>query len=441
MASLTNLLTLLALAFSLLVTAAPTAVNDKSTGTFSVPIVHNIDVRRHGPSEHLRVLKKYGLTIPEKLQQVVNTHNAKKAVDAVSSGNASVLATADDGDLMWTAPVGIGSPPQLMIVDFDTGSSDTWVFSTDTDKSEVAGQTLYNPAKSSTASVIPNCTWSIMYGDFSDSSGICYKDSFALGGLSIPNMTIESAQTVSEQFSASNQSSGLVGLGWPAITQTSPPQKCLIQFLPDVLSQPIFTVDFRHNSTGSMNFGYIDKSLYQGNVSYVAVDNSEGFWTVQNSGFGIGGQDLAYSYDTPASVYVDTGSTLLFAPESAVDTYFDSVPSASFDEDQQGYVVSCDADLPDFLWVLNDNDGGEIQGSVPGPYLIYAHVNDTSCYAGLQSLDDIEGPDGIFGDMFLKSGFAVFDIDGQRFGMASKVLNTSNSKRAVDYPEAKVKLY
>ncbi|KAI1275734.1 aspartic peptidase domain-containing protein [Xylaria sp. FL0933] len=426
--------------FAFLATVVASPVNNNVNGgnTFSVPLIHNAEKPRHGPSEILRTLKKFNLEIPQGLEEVVNKHHAKMALLAPpgdEDGTGSVSANSKDGDLMWLAPVSVGTPPQELFVDLDTGSTDSWFFSTDTKKSEVDGQKLWDPSKSSTSALIPNCSWSILYGDWSTSSGKCYKDTFALGNLNIPNMTIESAESVSDMFTSTSYMSGLVGLAWPELKQTIPPQKALLEFLPDVLNEPVFTVDFRHNSSdGSFNFGYIDNQLHESDIMYTSVDTSEGFWAVKNTAFGISGENLTYSFLTPKSVIIDTGTTLLFAPEASVDTYFAKVPDANFSMEEYGYVVPCDADLPDFLWEISDEAGNVVKGAVPGAYLIYAHTTDELCFAGLQSISSFTGVQGIFGDIFLKSGFFAFDIKGKRLGAASKPLNISNGKRDVSLP-------
>ncbi|KAI1447582.1 acid protease [Annulohypoxylon stygium] len=416
------------------VTSSPT-FNSKVGKSFSLPVAHDAEIPRHGPSEYLKVLKKYKLDVPQGLQDVVDSHNAKVQSSKVVAGEVgdSAPAASHAGDLLWLTPVGIGSPPQQLYLDLDTGSSDTWIFSTDTDKEEVAGQTLWDPKKSTTSHLIKNCSWSIIYGDFSTSSGICYKDTVSFGNLSIPDMTIESATSVSSMFTDSAYMSGLVGLAWPSIVQTIPKQKTLLDYLPEVLSEPLFTCDLRHNSSeGSFNFGYINESLHDSEIKYVGVNTSEGYWTVTQTGFGIGGSDIKYEFNEPEDVIIDTGSTLFFAPNEAVHMYFNSVPGANYSYREYGWLIPCNSTPPDFVFELSDDQGNNITGTVPGAYFIYAKASGGQCYAGLQSLGSFTEMPAIFGDVFLKSGFAVFDIGKKRFGMAPKPLNLSNEKREVD---------
>ncbi|KAI1330574.1 aspartic peptidase domain-containing protein [Xylariaceae sp. FL0255] len=416
--------------FFLLAAFLLTLFTPSVTGTTaSIPLSHNADAPRHGPSEVLRTLIKYNQSVPDGLQRAVDEYNARMNGDADVGG--IVPAQPMDGDLEWIEPIDIGTPPQKLFLDLDTGSSDTWVFSTETKASEVENQTLWSPVLSSTSELIRGCNWSILYGDFSTSSGSCYRDTFALGNLTIENMTIQSAESVSDMFSKSSFMSGLAGLGWPALRQTVPLQKSLLQFLPDVLTDALFTVDLRHNSSdGSFNFGFINDSLHTGNISYTDIDNSLGFWAVNHTAFGINGINLTWSYLTPQSVIMDTGTTLLFAPKGAVDTYYMNVTGAYFDQIQYGYCFPCgptDPTPPDFLWVLEDQAGNTVKGFVPGEYVVYDKVTDDNCYGGIQSIEGFPGVDGIFGDIFLKSNFMVFDITGQRVGIAPKPLSFNNT--------------
>jgi len=65
-------------------------------------------------------------------------------------------------------------------LDFDTGSSDLWVFSTLQASSQTTGHKLYNP-NDSTAKVKSGYTWEISYGDGSSASGKVYADVVKVG--------------------------------------------------------------------------------------------------------------------------------------------------------------------------------------------------------------------------------------------------------------------
>jgi hypothetical protein len=304
----------------------------------------------------------------------------------------------------------------------------SWTFSTDTNPAQVKGQPIYNVNQSTTAQLVQNATWDILYGDFSSCRGIVYKDTLTLGNLSIPGMTIESAQTVSTAFQRQNLMSGILGLGFPKIMQTMPLLPTLTEFLQASLKEPLFTSDLRHNSSdGSYNFGFIDHTLHdqKSEIQYIDVDDSEGYWGVTFTGFSIEGSDMRWEYADPPSIIVDTGSSLMYAPDEAVVEYYKLAPGAEFSYEQYGWVLPCNATPPDFEWSIGDKNGKRIDGTVPGAFMLYSPLKDESgmCYSGLQSLGTFSNLAGILGDVFLKTGFQVYDIGQKRFGFAPKALN------------------
>lgn len=409
-------------------------------GQSSIKVTHNHNPRRNGALEKYKTFVKHNLPVPEGLERVVARYKAKEAAakkkrETSDHRDGSIPAESIEGDLEWLCPASVGTPGQQLYLDFDTGAADTWVFSTDTAESQVMGQDLYDPTKSKTATLVPNASWDVLYGDFSSSGGIVYQDTFTLGGIEMPNMTIESAQEVSSSFTDQKRMSGLVGLGWPIAIQTTPVMPSLLNFFGASLEQNLFTTDLKHNSSeGSFNFGFIDDSLHGSDIHYVDVDNSEGYWGVQMTGFALGGSNLRYEFNYPPTVIVDTGSTLFYVPDEAVDEYFKYVPGGNFSYDEYGYVLPCNSTPPDFWWEIGDAAGNRISGTIPGSYMIYAVLEDgVTCYAGVQSLGGFADLGGLFGDVFLKSGFQVWDVGGKRFGHAPKVLDTG--MRHVTDPE------
>ena len=113
--------------------------------------------------------------------------------------------------------------------------------------------------------------------------------------------------------------------------------------------------------------------------------------------------------------HIDTGTTLLLLEDTIVSDYYKKVDGAQNDDSAGGYVFPCDADLPDFTVTI-----GSYDAVVPGKHIKYAPVStgSSNCFGGIQSNSGIGF--SIFGDIFLKSQYVVFDAEGPRLGFAAQ---------------------
>ena len=95
----------------------------KSQHGFSVHQVSTGRKRqRLGPLERLRTLNKFGAHVPEHV--AIAATAVQRAASGTSVQSGAVVATPEVYDQEYLCPVSIGTPPQTLMLDFDTGSSD-----------------------------------------------------------------------------------------------------------------------------------------------------------------------------------------------------------------------------------------------------------------------------------------------------------------------------
>ncbi|KAF2768964.1 acid protease, partial [Teratosphaeria nubilosa] len=322
---------------------------------------------------------------------------------SLSNDATQVSSNAQAYDAEYICPVTVGQ--NQLNLDFDTGSSDLWVFSTLTPNKESSGHNLYDV---STGSRELGETWMIQYGDGSESSGIVYTDRVVVGGATVTSQAVEAATSVSSQFQ-SDASDGLLGLGYESGNTCSQSQ-CQTFFgnFQDCAKQPLFTADLQTHG-GSYDFGYIDGSKYVGSISYVDVlQRRPSYWDFTAGAYYINGRhggSIGYSI-------MDTGTSLWYLPSKAVAAFYKSIATATT---RQGLrVLSCDDNtVPDFSVNIGDRTF-----TVPASALSQEPLGDGSgyCVGSIQANTGLPG--SIFGDAFMRNFFVVFNLGDNQIGVA-----------------------
>lgn len=348
-------------------------------------------VAHNGPLALARAYRKYGVPVSPALKAAATAAAAGKKRD---SGSAT--ANSDQGDLEYIVQVSIGTPAQTLNLDFDSGSSDLWVFSPEL--SNPGNHNLYDPSQSSTSQQLSGESWSIQYQDGSGSSGDVYSDNVTVGGVTVQGQAVETASQVSDQF-ANGDSDGLLGLAFSSINTVTPDQqKTWFDNAQSQLDKPLFVADLRHDAPGSYTFGGIPSAA--SNIHYTSVDNSQGFWGFTPT---ISGRQV--------SGIADTGTTLLLLDDDLVNSYYSKVSGANNDASQGGWVFDCNTNLPSFSFTVG---GGKI--TIPGSLINYGQQGNV-CFGGIQSS---QGAGNVFGDVALKAAYVVFDAGNNRLGWSQK---------------------
>ncbi|WPG98724.1 Hypothetical protein R9X50_00151800 [Acrodontium crateriforme] len=394
-------MTLAALAAGTLSVAAPTA--DIKAHQFSVQQVARGKHFKNGAIEILKASRKYGSTPSEALV---------KAAAAAQQGSVTA-SPSDSMDDSYICPVTTGS--NTLHLDFDTGSSDLWVFSTDTPASEQGSHSLYNGE--ATGKLLSGYTWDITYEDGSGSKGIVYSDKVVIGPVTATSQAVEAATSASSGFVSDTSTDGLVGLAFSSINTVEPQQQ--LTFFDNVkssLASPLFAAVLKHGKAGTYDFGYLDSSKYTGSIAYTAVDNSQGFWGFTAGATTVGGK----STGSVGAAIMDTGTTLLYLPSKVVSAYYAQVKGSSNSNTYGGYIFPCSATLPDW----NVSIGGTTF-TVTGSYFNYSPVSSGSstCYGAMQP-NSQTGGSTVFGDTFIKGHYIVFDqtqgSNSPRLGLAKQ---------------------
>lgn len=274
------------------------------------------------------------------------------------------------------------------MLDFDTGSSDLWVFSTLQASSQRTGHTAYNP---STGAVETGETWKISYGDGSGASGTVYSDKVVVGPVTATSQAVEAATSVSSSFTSDTDNDGLLGLAYPNINTCSPNQcSTFFETVQSSLPNKLFTATLKHGAAGSYDFGFINTTKYTGALTYTPVTQQQ-YWMFQATTYTVGG--TSFSGNIGSSI-ADTGTTLWYLPSAVVSNYYSKVSGAKNSASAGGWVFPCSATLPNFVVTI-----GGATHTVPGSLINYSPYAGSTCFGGIQPNTGIGF--SIFGDIFL----------------------------------------
>lgn len=329
-----------------------------------------------------------------------------------------ILPILQHREIMYVGEIGIGSPPQIMRVVFDTGSADIWVNSVFmTHKAKHKHLNYYDHTLSSYWKDL-KANWSIHYGNI-EVTGFLVRDSITLGKFPMFDGQIfaEAVQISDKDF----QIDGMVGLAFPGISTTRSPT-----LIDNLMANGIIQdsrVQFRVNKeekSGSIVIG--EPLLYSfEKVAWIEHSIDDPMWRVPLNAVQVG-DSSSFCKSGHCSVLIDTGTSFIGIPSQHWSIFIGNlISSRTEDCNIIGAYVKCTnpsvENLPIVRFFLND----EAYDLSPQQYMI----NGQLAFQGV----NLEVEMFILGDIFIKIYPVIFDYIYHKVGIIKK--NQCEAKQSV----------
>ncbi|KAJ6602795.1 acid protease [Mycena vulgaris] len=313
----------------------------------------------------------------------------------------------DAEDSLWFGTITVGTPPQTLTVDFDTGSSDTFLPAVGCD-STCDGHTLYNPAASSTA-VNTTDPFFLQFGA-GNATGFIFTDTVKVAGVTAQAQAVGASNHYSVEFEVDEfPPDGLVGMAFPALSVFGD-DPLFTTLAAQGTVPPVFGVKLAE--TGSELFlGGVDTAQFTGafrNVSLIEED----FYALALQALDVNSRTVATANGVVA--IVDTGTTLLIGDPQGVEILYSAIPGAKDASAIIGdgfFTVPCNA-IPTAGIVL----GNQLFNVAPAIFNL-GILEGNDCVGGVVSSEGI--PFWVLGDIFLRNFYTVFDQGNSRVGFAT----------------------
>ncbi|KAK6348138.1 hypothetical protein TWF718_005952 [Orbilia javanica] len=343
----------------------------------------------------------------------------------------------------------IGTPGQTIQLQLDTGSSDLWMFSEEACISDdimcLGG--IFTPDDSSTYELLYGGEFNISY--VTPGSGVhgdYIRDNVQMAGAEIKGLTMGLAKR------AKQVPTGIMGIGYrenEAIYAQTGGRNSYPNIIDLMVNQSLINtrayslfLDDKDAATGNILFGGYDTEKFFGDLALLDIQPDENqvvsSFIVAWTGFSITTENdgevalTTKDFDQPA--YLDSGTTLTVLPSQIANQLIDAA-GAIYDESSGIYLVPCDVGTANAT--LNYQFGGADGPTIKVPFSeLVLPIRDSNgdflqsggiqyCLFGIKPGD--VGDILLFGDTFLRSAYVVYDLDGQKIGIAQANTDSTRS--------------
>ncbi|KAJ3095549.1 hypothetical protein HDU97_006807 [Phlyctochytrium planicorne] len=336
-------------------------------------------------------------------------------VGALAGTSSSPLS--NDADFVYFVDVSVGNG-QKFSLDLDTGSSDTWVRGPQCkiNPTAAAGDASCTGTKlnlSDRTISSTGATFTTGYGS-GEVTGRIISTRVAIGGAVANNLLIGSS-TVEKGFTGSD---GLVGLAFSQLSNIGEQVSGQTNFF-DALglsgSQNQFGFYFSNSvdgDNGEVTFGGFNSEKIAGPITYVPL-NSETYWQFSASDITFGAGSTTGRLGLTDAIS-DTGTSLILLDRASANSINSAIGAGPFDTRQGIYPISCSTSgRPDVVF----NIGSGTFTLPPSAYIIAD--GSGGCISGITSPKANQNIRvGIFGDIFLRRYYSIYDKTNSRVGFA-----------------------
>ncbi|KAN0077578.1 Aspartic peptidase domain containing protein [Elaphomyces granulatus] len=362
-----------------------------------------------------------------------------------------VIGNSVTATKLYFVNASVGTPPQMVQLQVDTGSSDVWMFgihSCDPATSLCLGGD-FDPSASSSFSSADKGGFSIKY-DTPNSivKGDYFNDTFSIGSITLRNLTMAVADEVE------SVATGIMGIGFDAgesivSQQGGQPYHNIMDAMvaQGIIQTRAYSLWLNDLAApdGSILFGGYDKAKFKGDLTAVPMqpDSQSGqvtTMTVAWTSFSVtdpqSGTTTFTSNNFAEPAILDSGTSLTYLPTdlfNQVANIFDVIDDPEFSPG----LVDCEA-FDEYKGTIDFGFGGPGGPviSVPLSQLALPLLNSKgkpmhfsngkpACQFGLGPLT--EDMPILFGDTFLRSAYVVYDLDNKQIAIAPTVVNTTES--------------
>jgi hypothetical protein len=325
-------------------------------------------------------------------------------------------------DVGYLATIQMGTPPQNFLILMDSGSADLWVGAENcqSDGGGGCGNHNFLGAQSSSTFKDTQKPFSVTYGT-GDVSGNIIQDDISVAGLALKAHTFGVATTESVDFSSdSTPFDGLMGLAQSTLSEQRTPTPIESLASAGLVKAAITSYKISRladaKNDGEITFGDLDQTKFDPQtLTTVKNVNTQGFWEGAMDAVTVDDKDTGLQGRT---AILDTGTTLIVAPQSDAEAVHAAIPGAQSDG-QGGFTVPCNTTSSVALTFGGTSFAIDPRDIAFQP--VDANNPNGDCVSGIASGNIGGATEWLVGDVFLKNAYFSTDVGKNTVSLAKLV--------------------